>query len=128
MGWWASDTATLHFDDCRVPADNLIGEENGGFKVIMGNFNDERLAWPPAPPRLRGSPRRGAGLRQLRETFGKPLATSSHPPQAGRHGAGVAATQAMIELMAWRLDHGEGPVAEVCMLKNQATQTLAFCA
>src|SRR5207342_3805421 len=43
MGWWASDTATLHFDDCRVPAENLIGPEHGGFKVIMGNFNDERL-------------------------------------------------------------------------------------
>jgi acyl-CoA dehydrogenase len=30
MGWWASDTASLHFDDARVPAENLIGPENGG--------------------------------------------------------------------------------------------------
>jgi acyl-CoA dehydrogenase len=43
MGWWASDTASLHFDDAQVPAENLIGPENGGFKVIMANFNDERL-------------------------------------------------------------------------------------
>ena len=43
MGWWASDTATLHFDDCRVPADNLIGEEGQGFKIIMQNFNSERM-------------------------------------------------------------------------------------
>ncbi len=35
MGWWASDTATLHFDECRVPAENLIGEEGQGFKIIM---------------------------------------------------------------------------------------------
>ena len=40
----------------------------------------------------------------------------------------MAATQAMLELLAWRLDHGESPVAEICMLKNQATQTMAFCA
>src|SRR5205814_2014230 len=43
MGWWASDTATLHFDDCRVPAGNLLGEEGRGFKIIMHNFNGQRL-------------------------------------------------------------------------------------
>ncbi len=43
MGWWASDTATLHFDNCRVPAGNLLGEEGKGFKIIMHNFNSERL-------------------------------------------------------------------------------------
>src|ERR1700684_795850 len=43
MGWWASDTATLHFDDCRVPAGNLLGGEGRGFKIIMHNFNHERL-------------------------------------------------------------------------------------
>ena len=43
MGWWCSDTATLHFDNVRVPAGNLIGEENAGFRIIMRNFNAERL-------------------------------------------------------------------------------------
>jgi acyl-CoA dehydrogenase len=43
MGWWCSDTATLYFDNCRVPAANLIGEEGAGFRAIMLNFNDERL-------------------------------------------------------------------------------------
>jgi acyl-CoA dehydrogenase len=43
MGWWASDTATLHFDNVRVPVSNLIGQENQGFKVIMTNFNSERM-------------------------------------------------------------------------------------
>src|ERR1700716_432076 len=38
MGWWASDTATLHFDACRVPVENLIGEEGEGFKIIMQNL------------------------------------------------------------------------------------------
>src|ERR1041384_12715 len=43
MGWWSSDTATLHFDECRVSAENLIGEEGQGFKLIMHNFNSERM-------------------------------------------------------------------------------------
>ena len=44
MGWWASDTAELVFEDCRVPAANLIGDENAGFTAIMMNFVTERLA------------------------------------------------------------------------------------
>jgi acyl-CoA dehydrogenase len=43
MGWWASDTAHLYFENCRVPATNLIGEENQGFRLIMRNFYSERL-------------------------------------------------------------------------------------
>ena len=43
MGWWASDTAELVFENCRVPRANLIGEENAGFLAIMLNFATERL-------------------------------------------------------------------------------------
>jgi acyl-CoA dehydrogenase len=43
-GWWASDTAELHFDNCRVPVANRIGPENGAFPMIMMNFAAERLA------------------------------------------------------------------------------------
>ena len=40
----------------------------------------------------------------------------------------VNATQAYLESLAWRVQQGESPVAEIAMLKNQATQTMAFCA
>lgn len=42
-GWWASDTAEIFFDNCRVPVENLIGIENKGFSIIMENFQKERL-------------------------------------------------------------------------------------
>ena len=42
-GWWASDTAELHFADCVVPVANRIGEEGQGFLAIMANFVGERL-------------------------------------------------------------------------------------
>ncbi|HLV78178.1 MAG TPA: acyl-CoA dehydrogenase family protein [Marinobacter sp.] len=44
MGWWASDTAELFFEDCRVPVERLIGAENAGFIAIMSNFLAERLS------------------------------------------------------------------------------------
>ena len=43
MGWHASDTAELSFGDVFVPEENLLGEENGGFYLIMANFQWERL-------------------------------------------------------------------------------------
>ena len=43
-GWLCSDTAELVFEDCRVPAENLLGEENAGFYAVMKNFQRERIA------------------------------------------------------------------------------------
>ena len=43
MGWRSSDTAELVFEDCRVPAENLLGEEDRGFYAIMKNVQNERL-------------------------------------------------------------------------------------
>ena len=44
MGWRSSDTAELVFDGARVPAENLLGEENRGFYAVMKNFQNERMA------------------------------------------------------------------------------------
>jgi acyl-CoA dehydrogenase len=130
MGWWASDTATLHFDGCRVPASNLIGEEGAGFKIIMKNFNNERITMAAGcAATAQTCVDEAIAYAKQRHTFGKPLAQH----QVIRHKLvdmqqRVTATQAMLEILTWRLEQGESPVAEICMLKNQATQTLAFCA
>ena len=130
MGWWASDTATLHFDNCRVPAENLIGEEGQGFKLIMHNFNSERMGMAAScTAYARVCLEEAIAYAKQRTTFGKPIAQH----QVIRHklvdmAQRVAASQAMLEMLAWRLTQGESPVAEICMMKNQATQTMAFCA
>jgi acyl-CoA dehydrogenase len=130
MGWWASDTATLYFENCRVPAANLIGEENAGFRAIMLNFNDERLHMAAS---CVGFARicldEAIAWARERVTFGKPLTRR----QVIRHklvdmAMRIEASQAMLELLTWRLEQGEDPIAQICMLKNQATTTLAFCA
>jgi acyl-CoA dehydrogenase len=43
MGWRSSDTAELSFEDCEIPAENLLGGEGRGFHQIMANFQNERL-------------------------------------------------------------------------------------
>ena len=43
-GWLSSDTAELVFENCRIPAANLLGEENKGFYSVMKNFQTERIA------------------------------------------------------------------------------------
>lgn len=43
MGWRASDTAILTFEDCRIPEENRLGEEGTGFYALMQNFQHERL-------------------------------------------------------------------------------------
>jgi len=42
-GWLSSDTAALYFDDCRVPATNVLGQVGRGFYTIMKNFQNERI-------------------------------------------------------------------------------------
>lgn len=42
-GWRSSDTAELRFEDCEIPAENILGQEGGGFYAIMQNFQNERI-------------------------------------------------------------------------------------
>ncbi len=74
MGWHCSDTAELAFDEVRVPAENLVGEENGGFYLVMQQFVGERLG---LAVQAYGTAQRALDLATAyareRDTFGKPL-------------------------------------------------------
>nr|KMM65894.1 acyl-CoA dehydrogenase [Coccidioides posadasii RMSCC 3488] len=70
----ASGSTFLEFDDVEVPAENLIGKENQGFKYIMSNFNPERLGMASSCIRLsRVCVEDAYNYAITRETFGKPL-------------------------------------------------------
>jgi len=130
MGWWASDTAALYFDDARVPAANLIGEEGQGFLGVMLNFNNERLSMAASMTAYsRVCLEDAVNWARERVTFGKPLARH----QVIRHKIAemyrlINATQAYLEACAWRVMQGETPVADLSMLKVQASTTMEFCA
>ncbi len=144
MGWWASDTAELHFDDCRVPASNLIGAEGQAFPLIMRNFNGERLTLAAsACGAAQACLDDAVAWARERKTFGQPLI--GH--QVIRHKLvdmveRIEATRALLDDLAARLDAGEPPsprggegrgegqnlVAQTAMAKNYAARTLQFCA
>lgn len=130
MGWHCSDTATLHFDDVRVPVANRIGDENAGFAAIMRNFNAERIGLATmAIATAAAALEEAVAYARVRETFGKPLIAS----QVIRHKIvemtrQINAARAYRDQVAWRIAAGDSPVADVCMLKVQATTMLEFCA
>jgi acyl-CoA dehydrogenase len=133
MGWLCSDTAHLHFDGVRVPVENLVGEEGGGFRIIMTNFNGERLSLAAMALGMSECCYDEAlAWARERKTFGASLV--SH--QAIRHKLvdmrmRIESTRAWLSSVADRADAGETDarwIAEVCMLKNHATQALQFCA
>jgi len=73
-GWWASDTAELHFEDCRVPVANRIGPENGAFPMIMMNFAAERLALAGQCVAIAElAYRESVAYARERAAFGKPI-------------------------------------------------------
>ena len=130
MGWWMSDTASIHFDNVEVPVDNLIGQENAGFAGIVANFNMERLTMAAqAIAFARVCIEDAATWALERHTFGKPL--SKH--QVIRHKFAemlrmTNASTAYLDNCAWRVQNGETPVSDLSLLKVQATRTMEFCA
>ena len=134
MGWWASDTAHLRFDHCRVPVANLIGAEGAGFKAIMHNFNHERLMMATlACAYAQVCTDEALGWARERKTFGSALSER----QVIRHklvdmATRVEAARAMVYDLTFRLQQGLGPadamVARTSMAKIVATQAMQFCA
>ena len=133
MGWLCSDTAHLRFDGVRVPARYLLGEEGVGFKAIMGNFNGERFGIAcGALGFAQACHDEALAWAQQRQAFGRPLVDQ----QVVRHRLvdmqqRIRSTAAWLEQVAARADAGDTGadwIGEVCVLKNHATQTMAFCA
>ena len=130
MGWLASDTATLYFDDVRVPVSNLITAENAGFSAIVNNFNAERMDLAiQSTAFARVCFDEALAWAKERETFGKRLVEH----QVIRHKLVemdrlINASEAWNELLSWRLNQGDDPVAEIAEAKVAATTTFELCA
>ena len=119
LGWHSSDTGELSFTDVEVPAANLLGEENEGFRLIMANFAWERLLMAIGAV---GAMQRlvdiAVAYASEREAFGRPIGKF----QAIRHQIAEMATKAEVSRAltydALRLFHtGQPCIREVSMAK-----------
>ncbi len=119
MGWHSSDTGEIAFTDVEVPAENLLGEENGGFKLIMFNFAWERLLMAiGAVGAMQRLIEITVAYASEREAFGRPIGKF----QAIRHHVAEMATKAeaskALTYNALRLFHeGHDCIQEVSMAK-----------
>jgi len=127
LGWHASDTATISFQDVFVPQENLLGGLNEGFKLIMANFQWERLSMAlGAVGAMALAWERTAAFARERVAFGRAL--SAH--QAIRHRlADLATSVYTCRCVTYdalrRFIAGEDPLREVTMAKL-LTQRASF--
>jgi acyl-CoA dehydrogenase len=118
-GWRSSDTAELLFEDCRVPAENLLGEEGQGFYAIMRNFQNERI--------VIGAMAMGEAQAAIeitldwvtqRQAFGAPLWTKQAIRQRmAMLAAKVEAGRQLVYHSAWLVTQGIDATKEVSMVK-----------
>jgi alkylation response protein AidB-like acyl-CoA dehydrogenase len=124
LGMHSSDTAELTFEDVRVPAENLVGQEGKGFYHIMWELQGERLIG--AAGSVAGAQRvfdMTLKYAQERHAFGRPIGRF----QAIRHkfaemATKIEAARQMVYTTAWRVQNGEYPVREISMAKLFASQ------
>ena len=136
MGVWSSGTTYITFEDVHVPKENLIGQENKGFKYIMFNFNQERMGIAIQAVRFaRVCYEESVKYGHKRKTFGKRLV--DHPVirnKLAHMARKIESSYAWLEVLINQMNsipRAEanirlgGPIA---LMKAQATQTMEYCA
>jgi acyl-CoA dehydrogenase len=122
MGWSASDTSQIFFDGCKVPRENLLGEEGEGFSGIMVNFQNERLQLA-VMANMTAQLALEESLKYARQriAFGRPLSGF----QVTRHKLADMATllevsREFVYRITAKMDAGKEQVKEISMAKNFA--------
>jgi len=128
MGWCASDTAELFFDDARVPVANLVGQENQGFLGILANFVPERLFLACQSVAIAElALRESVTYTREREAFGRRVVDF----QVTRHrlaemSTRIAAARALVGEVTMRAARGEQEHCLAAKAKNAATAAASF--
>jgi len=130
-GWRCSDTAELHFDHCRVPAEQLLGEEGKGFYAVMKNFQTERVALGAmAVGHCTQALKLALDHVKARQAFGGTLWDKQAVRQRiAMLDAKTRAARQYLYHCAWRVTQGHDVVQDVSLLKaltgelvNEVTQ------
>ncbi len=118
-GWRSSDTAELNFQSCRIPAENQLGEEGGGFYAIMKNFQNERIViGAMAMGEAQAAIELTLDYVRMRTAFGAPLWQKQAIRQRlAMLAAKVEAGRQLVYHAAWLDSQGADATKEVSMVK-----------
>jgi acyl-CoA dehydrogenase len=118
-GWRSSDTAELHFEACRIPAENRLGEEGRGFHAIMRNFQNERtVIGAMAMGEAQAALELTLEYVRTRKAFGAPLWQKQAIRQRlAMLAAKVEAGRQLVYHAAWLDAQGIDATKEVSMVK-----------
>ncbi len=124
LGNHASATSEMYFDDCRVPAENLVGEEGSGFKYMLESLTGARVSHSA----------RSIGLAQIalkatvdyaneRKQFGKPIGKNQDIAfRLARISTEIEAARWLLYRVAWLYDAGEECRKEAAMTKLKSSE------
>jgi len=129
MGLRASDTVELHFQDCFIPEDNILGGEGAGFREFMKTIDGGRIGIGALSLGIgRAAYEAAVGYAKERKQFGRPigefqliqemLADMRVRLECSRH---------LVYHAGWLKDHGRPFAIEASMAKLHASETATFC-
>ena len=128
LGWNSQPTAMVQFDDCRVPASNLVGEEGHGFRIAMAALDGGRV-------NIAACSLGGAGLAldtalayvQTRQQFGRPLADfQALQFKLADMATDLEASRLMVLRAAAAIDSGDPDTTRLCAMAKRFTTDACF--
>ena len=124
MGQNASDTASIFFDDCRIPASHLIGKEGEGYKIALSNLESGRIGISAQCVGMaRAAYEAALSYAQERKSFGKEI--FEHQAVSFRladMATKIEASHLMVMNAAALIDAGKPALKEACMAKLFASE------
>lgn len=124
MGWRASDTRGLHFEDCRVPEANLLGERGRGFRQFLAILDDGRVAIAAMSVGIaQGCLEQAVGYAKERQAFGRPIgANQATAFRCADMAVAVEGARLLTYRAAWLHDAGRPFRQEAAIAKLYASE------
>ncbi len=128
MGWRAQPTAQVLFDDCKIPADQLLGEEGSGFKYAMAGLDDGRLnIAASALGAAQFALDKTLVYMKERKAFGKPISDfQALQFRLADMETELQASRVFLRQAAWKLDRKTPDATKFCAMAKRLVTDLSF--
>jgi hypothetical protein len=128
MGWLSQPTSQVQFDDCKVPAENLIGEEGKGFSYAMNGLDGGRLNISAG---ALGGAQKALDLTvqymSERKAFGKSINQfQALQFRLAEYETKLQAARTFLRQAAWKLDNGDHDATKYCAMAKLMVTDVAF--